>query len=217
MQLEDLYVGDVLYCDPCSLEFSLRLYSLFCLIFSSWHFSHKFNSLCVSLIPYLLFCCLVAKSCLTLLYLQPKPLCWALESRPSCHGPTPPACFQVPGFCTCACWTPLSTPIPLWMVLLPSAPCASSPSRVFPFTTLSVLPHVQSNTASLLGFISKMPFKSLSSTGPCLCTPRVSPSLSYRIFCLGYWIHPVAFLFLLQTPARRIFPKRKSDHTKSSA
>lgn len=79
-----------------------------------------------------------------------------------------------------------------------------------PFTTLSVFPHVQSNTASALGFISEMTFKSISSAG--LCT-----LLKYNISCLGHWTHPAAFQFLLQSPARGIFPKTKSDHTESSA
>ena len=47
-----------------------------------------------------------------------------------------------------------------------------------PFTTLSVFPHVQSNTASPLGFISEMTFKSISSAG--LCTPRVGPLLKLQ-------------------------------------
>lgn len=78
-----------------------------------------------------------------------EPLFWALESRPSCNGPTAPACFQAPSFCACACWTLLSTPFPLWMVL-PSAPCASSPARVLPLPSSRFSPTSNPTQRALL-------------------------------------------------------------------
>lgn len=197
--------------DPCSLRFSLRPFSLFCLIVSSWHLihTHEFNSLRAALIPYL--------------YLQTKPLFWALDSISSCHGTSPlpqhPAVSR-PSV-SARVHAGLDSPSSLHTGRPPGRPIsvngatfsslhklASQGPPLYHPLSFSAHPvqHTKPSWSHLWDDFQIHLFnESLS-----LHHQGQPPSQVTSIFCLVYCIHPAAFQFLLQTPARGNLSKKKN-------